>query len=82
MNYYVINVSEDGYVYFQEYTKQELLDYLNSGNADHINFSRPPRDFMELVGDCEDREGFIIKGEVVLPKQENVVSVVMKYDID
>lgn len=76
-SYFVLRGTEDG-VRVSQYTKQELEAYLNDPDIREdcrpIALSQVPYSLMET----RENEVVIIKGEVVVPKQ---VQVVTKYDV-
>jgi hypothetical protein len=68
--YYVLHISEDGDVYFNEKTKEELENDINKGSLE--------TNFFEKVNGGDVMEGgagtYIIKGELVVPQNKEIVT--------
>lgn len=77
MNYFTIEISEDGDVYFYMYTKEEFLDEINErlGDGEEIEFATAKEVRLmsgDLMGSYRGKI-IAIAGEVIIPKAKNVV---------
>lgn len=70
MNYFVLTISEDGDVYLEQKTREEILEDIKDGEIEAKEIAKEitETDLMEAGS-----KTYIFKGELVVPTEKEVV---------